>query len=212
MNLKNIKTWQYVSVLGGLAIILIYLKRRNIKKFINSNETIRKLIAENAIKWIGTQEIGNNNGFANAEFQKMMKQIGWVNGDQWCMWFAKAVHINTFPNEKNVINAILGGNSQSSFNNAEKDSTGTYSVIKSGTPIVGDIAIWRKDAGSGHAGVVVDVDEKNGNFTTVEGNTDDPIFSNEVVAKKVHALIYGGKYSPGSSKVLRGFIRKNSII
>jgi hypothetical protein len=210
--MKKIKTWQYVAIIGTLGVILIYVKRQNIKNYINSSDFLRRLLVENAIKWVGTKEVGNNNGFANATFQQMMKEAGWTNGDAWCLYFCKAIYLKVFPNEKAQINAEIEGNTQDTWNNLPNNPNTTFMKITSGKPMVGDIAIWQHTdkPWSGHAGLVIDVGEAT--FTTIEGNTSDKNISNgDLVAKNTRPLVYGGKI-PNSDLNLRGFLRKRNII
>jgi hypothetical protein len=208
----KLKTWHYATLIGGLGVLYVYFRRKNIKDYLNSNEFWRNLIAENAVKWVGVKEVGNNNGFANSQFQQMLQEAGWQNTEQWCMYFVKAVHMDTFKNEKDTIKSIFSGSTQQSFNNANNDQTGTYITLTSGRPNVGDIAIWQKtnDPSRGHAGVVIEVGDST--FTTIEGNTSDTnIADGDLVAKKVRPLAYGVPL-PNSTLKLRGFIRKRNLI
>lgn len=170
--------------------------------------TYRAKAASFAKKWIGVSERGFNASFSNEVFQAMMKNVGWKGGDAWCMYFAKAVHYETFPKDRDKINKILVGNTQQSWRNVEKDTTNTYKLITSGKPKMGDIALWQRvdDANKGHAGIVI----KSGTdtFTAVEGNTNAGGSSEgDKVLVKVRPLKYGEKI-PNSSLKLRGFIRK----
>jgi surface antigen len=206
----KIKAWQYILFLGSIAAIVVYIKRRTIGKYAMSNEAVRSAIARFAVQWVGTEEVGNNNGFANSLFQDMMKKIGWYDSAQWCMYFAKMVHYNTFPNDKANINKVLNGSSQSSYDNAKNDKTGTYTVAT--TPQVGDIIIFRhtNSPDTGHAGVVVEVNNDN-TVTTIEGNTNDKNISDgDLVAKKKRTSVIGK--SIGGDLVLRGFIRKVNLL
>ena len=170
--------------------------------------TVRAKAATFAKKWIGVTEKGFNAAFSNDVFQSMMKKVGWRGGDAWCMYFAKAVHYETFPKDRDKINTILVGSTQQSWRNVEKDNTNTYKLITSGKPKMGDIVIWQRvdDTSKGHAGVVI----KSGidTFTTVEGNTNSGGSSEgDRVLIKERPLKYGEKM-PNSSLRLRGFIRK----
>lgn len=161
-----------------------------------------------AQKWVGIKEVGQNKGFSNAAFQQMMKDIGWKGGEQWCMYFAKMVHVNTFPKEAADIRKILVGNTQNSFKNALNDKTGTYKVITSGRPKKGDIVIWQRtnDTSKGHAGVVIGF--KGDKMITIEGNTNlaGAAEGDAVLQKERNMEI--GKTEPKSTLRLRGFIRK----
>lgn len=170
--------------------------------------TYRVRAAYYASKWVGITEEGANQGFSNKAFQQMMKDIGWRGGEQWCMYFAKLVHVNTFPKEADKIRKILVGNTQNSFKNALNDKTGTYKVITSGRPQRGDIVIWQRtnDTSKGHAGVVVGF--KGDKMITVEGNTNlAGAAEGDAVLKKERPMEIG-KTIPNSTLRLRGFIRK----
>ena len=205
----EIKRWQKVLFFGSIAGLIIYVNRQRVVKLKNY---FGNLVSSFANKWVGVNEIGNNQSFGNEAFQSMMKQIGWHSSDQWCMYFAKAVHYNVFknnPTEQSKINKILTGGSQESFNNAQKDKTNTYTTAT--TPKVGDIIIFRhsNNPSKGHAGVVVKVNP-NKTVNTIEGNTSDAKISDgEYVAKKVRTSEIGK--SIGGDLRVRGFIRKLNV-
>jgi len=161
-----------------------------------------------AKKWINVGENGVNASFTNSVFQAMMKSVGWKSGEAWCMYLAKAVHVDAFKNEYSNINKILTGSTQTSWNNAKNDTTGTYKVITSGKPQKGDIAIWQNTSNpsTGHAGIVIG--RSGETFKTVDGNTNLAGSSEgDKVLIKERPLAYGEKIS-GSNLKLLGFIRK----
>ena len=211
----QIKTWHKVVFFGSIGGLILYIQRDKIfKAYKYTKQAFGDLVSMFASKWLGVNEIGNNQAFGNEAFQTMMSQVGWHSSDSWCMYFAKAVHYNVFknnPTEQAKIDKVLGGNTQQSFNNATNDSTGTYTTIKSGSPKVGDIAIFRHSntPSQGHAAVVVKVNS-NGTMDTIEGNTSDTNISNgEFVAKKNRTSEIGK--SIGGDLLLRGFIRKLNV-
>jgi hypothetical protein len=205
----KIKSWQYALFISSIVALVIYVKRRTIGKFAMNNDAIRSAIAKYAIQWVGIKEVGNNNGFANNLFQDMMKEVGWLSTEQWCMYFAKMVHYNTFPEDRVNINKVLNGSTQSSFNKAKNDKTGTYSVAT--TPQVGDIIIFTNasDTSKGHAGVVVAVNN-DGTVDTIEGNTSDKNIANgDLVARKKR--VSGIGKSIGGNLIVKGYIRKQNL-
>jgi surface antigen len=211
----EIKTWQKVVFFGSIAAFVIYVKRHTIGGAIGGAlsklETVQRLMANYAVKWVGTEEVGNNNGFANDMFESMMKQVGWRSSDQWCMYFAKMIHYNSFPNDRDNINKVLNGLSQGSFANATNDATNTYMTTKV-NPQVGDIIIFQhlNLPATGHAGVVVKVNNNN-TVDTIEGNTSDKNISDgDLVARKTRTSVVGK--SIGGDLVLRGFIRKKNLL
>jgi hypothetical protein len=208
----EIKFWHKALFIGSIATLVLYIERKNLfKAYYYTKQKFGDLVSAFANKWVGVKEIGNNQAFGNKAFQSMMQQIGWHSADQWCMYFAKAIHYNVFkdnPTEQAKIDKVLGGNTQQSFVNAKNDKTGTYQAITSGTPKQGDIVIFQhqNSPSKGHAGVVVKVNNNN-TIDTIEGNTSDANLSNgEYVAKKNRTSVIGK--SIGGDLVVRGFIRK----
>lgn len=131
----------------------------------------RKKIVRIAKGYSDIVEIGANAGFTDKEFEKMMREVGWRDGEAWCMYLAKGIYIEAFPKYADEIKRILNGSTQASFANA-KNNPDIFEVITDGVAEVGDIVIWQSttNAANGHAGIVV---KKTGTYTgkTVEGNT-----------------------------------------
>lgn len=204
----EIKKWQIGLFLGSIAVFVIYVKRNVIGQSLSRFGNAVSLYAS---KWVGVKEFGNNQAFGNKVFQQMLDTVGWNSYDQWCMYFAKAVHYDVFkdnPAEQAKINKILNGSTQWSYTNAKNDKTGTYTV--SSTPKVGDIIIFQNttNTAKGHAGVVTGVNS-NKTVETIEGNTSDKsIADGDLVAKKVRPSTIGADI--GGLRV-RGFIRKLNV-
>jgi len=161
-----------------------------------------------AKSWVGVNEKGFNASFSNKVFETMMKDIGWKGGEAWCMYFAKAIHYESYPKDRAEINKLLNGSTQLSWRNVKNSDGETYRVVTSGRPRLGDIALWQNtnDTSKGHAGVVI----KSGGdtFTTVEGNTNaGGGREGDAVMIKERPLKYNQKI-PNSSLKLLGFIRK----
>ncbi len=209
----QIKTWHKVLFFGSITAFVVYASRE--KLFSGARYIKNKfgdLVTAFAGKWVGVKEIGDNQSFGNDVFKAMMKNVGWKSSEQWCMYFAKAVHYEIFkdnPTELAKINRILNGGTQLSYDQAKNDKSGTYTV--SSTPQKGDIQIYRNNAtGKGHAGVVVNVNS-NGTLSTIEGNTsDDNIADGQYVAKKTRPSKVG-TYLPNSNLYVRGYIRKLNV-
>jgi hypothetical protein len=209
----QIKTWQKVAFFGSIGALILFIKRQPI---INGAKYVKNKLTDFITSFSNSfagkiKEIGDNAGFSDDVFQNMMKKVGWHSGEQWCMYFAKAMHYEAYkdnPTEQSKINKILNGLSQLSFKNAENDNTGTYTTIKSGKPKVGDIFILQHyDAPStGHAGIVRAVHENT--YDTTEGNTSlKGVSDGQGVYNLTRPIAYGVK-QPHSTLVLRGFIRK----
>jgi hypothetical protein len=209
----QIKTWHKVLFFGSITAFVVYASREKIFKGAKYvQQKFGDLVTAFAGKWVGVKEIGNNQAFGNDVFQAMMKNVGWKSTEAWCMYFAKAVHYEIFkdnPTELAKINRILNGGTQLSYEQAQNDKSGTYTV--SSTPKKGDIQIYRnKVTGKGHAGIVTEVNNNN-TVSTIEGNTSDSnISEGEYVAKKVRPSKVG-TYLPNSNLYVRGYIRKLNV-
>lgn len=116
-------------------------------------------------------EIGNNQGFASAAFEQMLRDVGWLGGEAWCMYFVKAVYLQAFIRRAAAIKRILTGSTQQTWQNAIDDPS-VFKVITDGRPQTGDIAIWQNinNPSTGHAGIVLKRISGD-NYSTVEGNS-----------------------------------------
>lgn len=187
-----------VLLLGGIGLSFINYRKRKIKR--------------KAYLFEGVKEVGNNSGFSSEIFEKMMRDVGWKSGEQWCMYFAKNVYVQSLPKLADDFKKVLSGSSQRSFNNVDEGKSEYLETIKEGSPKKGDIVIWQRksDKSKGHAGVVVDVSEGGNKFTAMEGNTNfDPAFNGdgELVNVVPHETKYGESDSTYKTMILRGFIR-----
>lgn len=185
-------------VLGGVGLSFINYRKRKIKR--------------KAYLFEGIKEVGNNAGFNSETFEKMMREVGWKSGEQWCMYFAKNVYVQSLPKLADDFKKVLSGSSQLSFNKVDEGKSDYLETIKEGSPKKGDIVIWQRksDKSKGHAGVVVDVSEGGKKFTAMEGNTNfDPAFNGDgqLVDVVPHETNYGDSDSTYKTMILRGFIR-----
>ncbi len=162
-----------------------------------------------ASSFLGIQEIGDNAGFANAAFEQMMKDVGWLGGEAWCMFFAKAVYLDSFPKKADQIKKVLTGSTQGSWAAAQQHPE-LFTVIQDGRPKPGDIIIWKstKDPSKGHAGIVLKKDSGD-YYNTVEGNSGLGGTREGQGVTKGHRLLVPGTVE-GSLKLL-GFIRMKSL-
>lgn len=161
-------------------------------------------IVRYAKKFLGQEEIKNNMGFINDEFEEMMRLYGdYDTGNQWCMSFVKAIWLQKFGRKYKVdLDRILTPSTQQSFDNFVNDDSGRYKV--SNTPSKGAIVIWRQyndgvPTYKGHAGIVQRFSDTE--FETVEGNTS-AIEGIDRVAEKTHSY----KWNVQNGLRLRGFI------
>lgn len=165
----------------------------------------RRKAATIAAAFINEMEIGNNSGFADAAFQQMMTDVGWLGGEAWCMYFDKAVYIQAFPKKADIIRQYFTGSTQQTWKNAQAHPE-YFKVITDGLPQVGDIIIWQniKNPSTGHAGIALKKDQ-NKYYYTVEGNSGLGGTSEGQGVTTQHRLLIPGTVE-GSLKLL-GFIR-----
>lgn len=141
--------------------LILYFRRKN-------------RIVRYAKKFVGQEEIMNNMGFVNDEFEKMMNQYGdYQKGNQWCMSFAKAIWLQKFGKKyQDQLDELMTPSTQTTWQNFENDNSGNFKTSEK--PSKGAIVIWQQyENGSpvwkGHAGIVQDFNSEN--FDTIEGNT-----------------------------------------
>jgi hypothetical protein len=185
-----------ISTIFGLSIagFFIYLDKRKATQF-------AKLL-------VGQTEISGNMGFSSPAFQKLMEGVNWNTGDQWCIYFAKVVWVNKYPDIKNLLMKLISGNSQVTFSNFVNDKSGLFEV--SSIPRPNDIVIWQyvnpstgKAEQRGHGGIVSKV-KSSGEFYTVEGNTNESGGrEGYIVAEKTHNI---SEFNKSSGLRLKGFI------
>jgi hypothetical protein len=164
-------------------------------------------IVRTAKKFIGQEEIRNNMGFIDAEFQKMISQYGdYMAGNQWCMSFAKAVWLLTFGKKYQAqLDELLTPSTITTWTNFENDKSGDFKT--SDKPSRGAIVIWQQHVNGapqwkGHAGIVQKWN--NEEFQTIEGNTA-AIQGIDRVAEKIHTY----KWDVNNGLRLKGFISVN---
>lgn len=173
----------------------------------------KKRIANVSKLYMGVEETGNNQGFNNSVFEKMMREVGWTSGAQWCSFFAKMVVANALPNLREDIDKWFSGNSQSTYNNVANGKSEKFEIVKDGLPKKGDVIIWQTkgNTSTGHVGVVTKTYPGNPHkFLAVEGNTNyDPEFNGDgqLVDTVPHETKVGEQDSVYRTKILRGFIR-----
>jgi len=199
------KNWKIAITISGIFVASIIGL-----SFIN----YRKKRIRNVSKlYTGIEEIGDNQGFNNAVFEKMMREVGWTSGAQWCSFFAKMVVSNALPNLKDDVDKWFSGNSQATYSNVANGKSEKFEIVKNGLPKKGDVIIWQTKGNSstGHVGIVIKTyPGKPHKFLAVEGNTNyDPNFNGDgqLVDKVPHETKVGEQDSVYKTKILRGFIR-----
>lgn len=127
---------------------------------------------EVALKYIGETEKPGNMGFTDVEFEKKMKAVGFQKTHAWCAYFTELVFKEAFPEKFKELDKLFSASTIQTFRNF-RDAAYPIGVV----PKPGNLVIWQTfDDGdpraTGHAGVVVEVVDKD-TFYSVEGNTND---------------------------------------
>lgn len=172
----------------------------------NIKELIKEVVSV-AESHVGTQEIEGNMGWRDEKFFDMMKETGWKMSQAWCAYFTELVWTAVYDKEgyAEVFDMLFSGSAQKTFRKFRDHGWPVGRV-----PEIGAVVIWKfikngKASWTGHAGIVIDFDDKY--IYTVEGNTnDDGSRDGGVVAKKRRKYaykvsngleLYGFVYPPG---------------
>lgn len=168
-----------------------------------------KKAANEALKWEGMEELGNNEAFKNKEFQKKMQEAGFKKGYEWCVIFAKMVWLNVFKQDVEIIKKIISPSSMQTWKNFSNTANlqGKFVRVEAQSkPKPGDIVVWQRkgSAAKGHAGLVTKVNNDL-SFKTIEGNSNEDGSANGygVFIKENKPLSSNRK-----SFILLGFLRK----
>ncbi len=151
-------------------------------------------IKEVALKYIGKTEKPNNAGFNDADFEKRMRDVGFITGASWCAFFCELVYKEAYGNKyTNELNTLFSGSATATFKNFNLAKSNGW---QTGTePKIGALAVWSHgNSWQGHIGIVVE--ENSVSFKSVEGNTND-VGGREgyIVAKKsrITKAVYSAK-------------------
>ena len=134
-------------------------------------------IVNYAKSWQGVKEIPGNLGWENEEFQSLLEQADWEEGQAWCLFFVKAVYYKVFGaiDYGGLIEANFTGCATQTFTNC-KNNPRFQTATKN--EVAGAVAIFRlfnrgQPDWRGHGGIVIEPGggDYGGHFKTVDGNT-----------------------------------------
>jgi hypothetical protein len=134
-------------------------------------------LATVAAKYIGKTEKPGNAGFKDANFEKVMKEVGFVKGHAWCAYFAELACREWARGKKRkdiekLVSKYFSGGSTKTFKNMELATEGSIKISKK--PVANSVVIFRYGNGwQGHTAIVESVDSKTKTMTCIEGNTND---------------------------------------
>ena len=118
---------------------------------------------------------GSNKG---PEVTKYLQSVGLSSGLPWCMAFVYYIFDDVCKRLGKTNGTVKTGGCLNHWNQAPSDAKIPVDMIKTNPSLIrpGQIFIMtRPGKGLGHTGIVVDVDEKDRSFTSMEGNTNDQL-------------------------------------
>lgn len=124
-----------------------------------------------AKSFVGNKEVSGNSGFKNADFEKLMKDVGWYKGAPWCAFFTKLIWQKAYAKTEFIkaVTRCANGGAMVTFTSFKENSGFKTGKI----PKNGAIAIWQHgNSWQGHAGIVINATYAANTFQTVEGNTN----------------------------------------
>lgn len=131
---------------------------------------MKEKVIETAGQFIGiTEQGGENAGFNDASFQSMLERTGWKRGYSWCALYVKLV-MRLVCGDKHELDRLFSPSVMTTFHNFK----GLHKDYISQTPTMGSLVVWRTGITTGHIGFVKEIGQ-NGEFWTIEGNSQDSV-------------------------------------
>ena len=127
-------------------------------------------LSEVAKKYVGKTEKPSNSGFTDPEFERRMKEVGWLTGQAWCSYFGELCYKEAFPDKYKKLQSLFDASAVKTFN---KFKAGGF--IISQVPVDNSIVVWQHyskgiPGWQGHLGICVKAINAS-NFKTIEANT-----------------------------------------
>ena len=147
------------------------------QKEITKEDEVRKYIIVTAKNFIGKQEIRGNKGFYDPDFEKKMKEVGWLKDQAWCSYFVELIWKLAFSKIKdnelllNRLEKLFSASAVTTYKHFLNESDIEVNKIAK----KGSIVIWQNyktghASWTGHAGIVYDFSDEG--IISVEGNTN----------------------------------------
>src|SRR5882672_2469777 len=95
-------------------------------------------LTEVAKKYIGNTEKPNNSGWFDAEFERRMKEVGWLTGQAWCSYFAELCFKEAYPDKYKKVQNLFDASAVKTFS---KFKSGGFSISQ--VPVENSIVIWQ---------------------------------------------------------------------
>jgi len=152
-------------------------------------------ILKTATYYLGFREIGNNEGFEDAIFEKYMRDRGFETGLAWCSFFAELVYWGTYIKRQKELDKLFNGSAVQTFHNFKNSD---WNV--SGVPAPGSLAVWQKyqdgvSRWQGHIAIVESSKiimkgvESKGVITTIDGNSNEDGSRNGYMVARVTRVL-----------------------
>ncbi len=174
-----------------------------------SQAEILDRIVKEALKWDSIQEIPGNQGWENQEFEKIMKEVGWEEGQAWCAFFVKMVYYKIYIGTSygpQILSDFTGSATQT-FRNCQNDPRWDTATKN---PVPGSVVIWRKWHNGrpdwrGHAGIIIEAGagQIGSHFKSLEGNTNE---EGGRIGKEVAIKTRMNNHGQTDGLVVEGFI------
>ncbi len=130
-------------------------------------------LTEVAKKYIGKTEKPSNSGWYDAEFERRMKEVGWLMGQAWCSYFVELCFKEAYPDKYKKVQNLFDASAVKTFS---KFKAGGFTISQ--VPVENSIVIWQHYSKGvagwqGHASVCIKaIDAKT--FKSIDGNTSGP--------------------------------------
>lgn len=131
-------------------------------------EKISSKILALSLSFVGYEEIKNNQGFKDSDFNELMTKYEFVKGNPWCATFVKMIYGESEVNHKFMTAGVV-------------NTMRRYVSLKEGNklyskPVPGCLAIYRKYKNNvpqiqGHVGIVEKIGKTD--FMLIEGNSNN---------------------------------------
>jgi hypothetical protein len=137
---------------------------------------IQDAIVNNAISFVGEQEIRGNLGFNDDTFQEYMEAVGWQEKQAWCAYFVELVWKLSYATRSSAIvkelDALFSASAVQTYRNFNESTRwGTSNHPQKGGLVVWQTHIDDEPLWSGHIGIVKKVMDHT-SIESIEGNTN----------------------------------------
>lgn len=183
MQIKNFfNTHKKKFLIGAAALVTSSLVFLIIKKASNPAKKLLKLASKN----IGILEVGSNAGFSDSNFEKKIKQAGWLSGQDWCCYTVKTFLSELAKDEAlDFFKKNINGSTQSSWKNLQTESK--YHKIST-SPQPGALIFYQNNSNTskGHVEIIEKINN-DGSYQVISGNSSISGSGKQGITRKTRA-------------------------